>query len=52
MELTSLLAEQEGESEELSDFKKQMLALMLALHERVERSEAVQDQQDQALQVS
>ena len=28
-----------------------MLALMLALHERVERSEAIQDQQDQALQV-
>ncbi len=43
---------QEGESEELSDFKKQMLALMLALHERVERSEAVQDQQDLAVQVS
>ena len=43
---------QEGESEELTDFKKQMLALMLALHERVERSEAVQDQQDKALQVS
>ena len=44
-------AVQEGESEELTDFKKQMLALMLALHERVERSEAVQDQQDRALQV-
>lgn len=42
---------QEGESEDLADFKKQMLALMLALHERVERSEAVQDQQDKALQV-
>ena len=42
---------QEGETAELTDFKKQMLALMLALHERVERTEAVQEQQDQALQV-
>lgn len=42
---------QEGESEEMTDFKKQMLALLLALHSRVERTEAVQEQQDQALQV-
>jgi len=42
---------QEGETEDLADFKKQILALMLALHERVERTEAVQEQQDKALQV-
>ena len=42
---------QEGESEEMTEFKKQMLALLLALHSRVERTEAVQEQQDQALQV-
>lgn len=43
--------EQEGDSEELGSFKGQLLALMLALHERVERTEDVQEQQNIALQV-
>jgi len=48
--LLEALGPKEGETEDLADFKKQILALMLALHERVERTEAVQEQQDKALQ--
>lgn len=42
---------QEGDSGEMSDFKATMLALLLPLHERLERTEAIQEQQDNALQV-
>ena len=43
---------QEEDTEDLSEFKRQLLALMLALHERVDRTEAVQEQQNAALQAS
>lgn len=41
---------QESDREDVGDLKQELLALMLAMHERIQSLEVLQDQQNSAIQ--